>query len=292
MPFYPSGKRTLSFELFPPKTTAGETAMYQSTGELMAFQPDVITCTYGAGGSTRDKTLEITASVKQQFGVKVASHLTCVGSTQDQLRDYLRDAISRGVENIVALRGDPPKGETSFQMCEGGLRYASDLVALIKADFPELGIAVAGYPETHQEAISYADDLANLKRKVDAGGDAIITQLFYDNADFFRFRDDCDALGITVPIIPGILPVTNLAQIQRITSLCKAKLPSVFVAKLGEQDDTAWQFQVGVEQATEQVQELLDAGVPGIHFYVLNKSQATSEVLRGIGWSRLETSAS
>lgn len=289
MPFYPPGKRTLSFELFPPKTTAGETAMYQSTGELMAFQPDVITCTYGAGGSTRDKTLEITASVKQQFGVKVASHLTCVGSTQDQLREYLRDAISRGVENIVALRGDPPKGETTFTMCEGGLRYASDLVALIKQEFPDLGIAVAGYPETHQEAISPKDDLENLQRKVFAGADAVITQLYYDNADYFRFRDNCDALGIRVPIIPGILPVTNLAQIQRITSLCKARLPAGFVAKLSEHDDPNWQFQVGVEQATEQVKELLDAGVPGIHFYVLNKSQATSEVLRGIGWEHSAT---
>jgi methylenetetrahydrofolate reductase (NADPH) len=156
------------------------------------------------------------------------------------------------------------------------------LVALVRDEFPRYGIAVAGYPETHQEAISPEADLENLKRKVDAGGDCVITQLFYDNADFFLFRERCIALGITAPIIPGILPVTNLAQIQRITSLCKARLPAEFLAELAQQDDAEWQFQVGVRQASRQVQELVDAGVPGVHFYVLNKSPATSAVLSAI----------
>jgi len=280
--FYPAGRFHLSFELFPPKTPAAEAAMYDSVARLMAFRPDVITCTYGAGGSTRDKTLEITHQVRQRFGVRVASHLTCVGSTVDDLRGYLREAASRGIENIVALRGDPPKGQAAFEQTAGGLRFASELVRLIRGEFPAFGIAVAGYPETHQEAASPQADLDNLARKVMAGGHCVITQLFYDNADFFRFRDRCRELDIQVPIVPGILPVTNLAQIQRIASLCKACLPDDFVAELSAQDDPEWQFAVGVRRATRQVQELVDAGVPGIHFYVLNKSPATAAVLEAI----------
>jgi len=280
MSFYPAKKFCLSFELFPPKSAAAEQAMYDNVEQLMAFKPDMVTCTYGAGGSTQSKTLEVATRVKQRFGVRVASHLTCVGSTVDQLREYLTAAMRQGVDGIVALRGDPPKGQEQFTATEGGLRYASDLVKLIKAEFPSFGIAVAGYPEVHQEAVSPQADLENLKRKVDNGGDVVVTQLFYDNADFFRFRDDCERVGVRAPIVPGILPVTNLAQIQRITSLCKARLPESFLARLAERDDADWQFQVGVEYATQQVQELVDRGVPGVHFYVLNKSPATSAVLR------------
>ena len=257
--------------------------MYDNLAELMAFRPEVVTCTYGAGGSTREKTLEITTEVLRRFGVKVASHLTCVGSTVDELRGYLTEAWERGVRNIVALRGDPPKGETSFTPVAGGLRYANELVALVRKEFPQFGIAVAGYPEVHQEAPSAEVDLVNLKRKVDAGANVVVTQLFYDNADFFRFREQCERAGIRVPIVPGLLPVTNLGQIQRITSLCKAKLPASFVDKLSQKDDADWQFQVGVEQCTVQTQELLAAGVPGIHFYILNKSLATKAVLTGAG---------
>src|SRR5947208_116068 len=208
--FYPARSFTLSFELFPPKTPAAEEALWENLGHLMAFKPDVVTCTYGAGGSTRDKTLDIVERTKRRFGVRVASHLTCVGSTVEQLRSYLSEAKRRGIENIVALRGDPPKGETAFKPVEGGLRYASELVTLIRREFPRYGIAVAGYPETHQEAISPQADLENLKRKIDAGGHCVITQLFYDNADFFRFRTRCKEIDITAPVIPGILPITNL----------------------------------------------------------------------------------
>jgi methylenetetrahydrofolate reductase (NADPH) len=277
--FYPARPFNLSFELFPPKTPAAEEALWENVKQLMAFKPDVVTCTYGAGGSTREKTLDIVTKVKNLFGVRVASHLTCVGSTVDQLRGYLAEAESLGIDNIVALRGDPPKGESSFQPVEGGLRYASELVALIQREFGTFGIAVAGYPETHQEATSSRTDLENLKRKVEAGGHCVITQLFYNNADFFRFRDRCREIGITAPIVPGILPVTNLAQIQRFTSFCKASLPEILVAELGEKDDADWQFDVGVRWAVRQVQGLIDAGVPGIHFYVLNKSPATAAVL-------------
>ncbi|HUY91887.1 MAG TPA: methylenetetrahydrofolate reductase [NAD(P)H] [Pirellulales bacterium] len=281
--YYGPGKFGLSFELFPPKTDAGEEELFRHLEELVAFEPSYITCTYGAGGSTRQKTLEIVERVHQRFGCPVASHLTCVGSTADELRSYLREARSRGVGHIVALRGDPPKGETSFQAVAGGLRYASELVALIRGEFPEFGIAVAGYPETHVEALSPEADLENLKRKVDAGGDVVITQLFYFNEDFFRFRERCQRLGIQAPIVPGILPVTNLAQIRRITSLCGAKLPSAFVADLEvRSDDAEAQFELGVEFATRQTQELIDDDVPGIHFYVLNKSPATCRVLRSV----------
>jgi methylenetetrahydrofolate reductase (NADPH) len=216
--------------------------------------------------------------------VAVASHLTCVGSTVDELRGYLRQARDRGTAAIVALRGDPPKGETTFQPAAGGLRYAAELVALIHAEFPEFDILVAGYPETHQEAVSPAADLENLKRKCDAGADVVVTQLFYDNADFLRFRDRCRDLGIEQPIVPGVMPVTNYAQIRRIASLCKARLPDAFTRAFESAGaDEAAQFEAGVEFAARQVEELVAAGVPGIHFYVLNKSPATIRVLQAAG---------
>lgn len=276
---YQSKNSVLSFELFPPKNDAGMNDLLQSVGELAENKPDYYTCTYGAGGSTRDRTLSIISAVKDQHKIPVASHLTCVGSTREQLRSYLNSAKEAGVDYIVALRGDPPKGETEFRPVEGGLRYANELVTLIRDEFPEFGIAVAGYPEVHQEASSAEVDLLNLKRKVDAGADIIITQLFYDNDDFFRFRDNCHKIGIRIPIVPGILPVLTLPQVKRIASLCKANLPESFVGRLSERDDEQWQFNVGVEYATQQSRELLKAGVPGLHFYVLNKSLATNQIL-------------
>ncbi|QDU86890.1 5,10-methylenetetrahydrofolate reductase [Pirellulimonas nuda] len=280
---YAGGRFGLSFELFPPKSPAGEAALFHHVGRLVEFEPSFITCTYGAGGSTQQKTLEIVAKVRKDFDLPVATHLTCVGLTADQLRDYLRQAIEAGVLSVVALRGDPPKGETAFTKTAGGFGYANELVAMIRGEFAEMGIAVAGYPEKHLEAPDLATDLANLKRKIDAGADAVITQLFYHNEDFFRFRDACDAAGITTPIVPGLLPVTNFAQIQRITALCGAKLPQPFIDKLsaaGDDDDA--QFRAGVEFATEQTQQLIESGVAGIHYYVLNKSEAASEVLRAV----------
>jgi methylenetetrahydrofolate reductase (NADPH) len=269
----------LSFELFPPKTPEGNAALYGHLEKLMSFGPSYVTCTYGAGGSTRHLTLGIVEEVKKRFNVPVASHLTCVGSTVDDLRAYLADAKARGIDHIVALRGDPPRGETTFKAVEGGLRYANELVRLVRGEFPEFGVAVAGYPEVHQEATSGEADLENLKRKVDAGADVVLTQLFYGNDDFFRFRDRASKAGISVPIVPGVLPVTNLPQIKRVTSLCGASLPANLVADLERSADPDDQFKVGVEFAIAQVRELLAAGVPGIHFYVLNKSQATAAVL-------------
>ena len=280
---YGTGKFGLSFELFPPKTPQGEEALFAQVEELVKLGPSFITCTYGAGGSTREKTLDITARVRSLHGLDVASHLTCVGSTVDNLRAYLAEAARRGVQNIVALRGDPPQGESAFKPVAGGFRHANELVALIRSEFPAMGIAVAGYPEKHQEAPDEATDLANLKRKVDAGADVVLTQLFYRNEDFFRFRERCDQMGIRAPIVPGLLPVLSFAQIRRITSLCGARLPDDLVRALESQgENERGQFEVGVEFATRQTQELLDAGVPGIHFYVLNRAEATQRVLSNV----------
>jgi len=284
---YTRGQFALSFELFPPKTPETEAVMWKTVDELMAFDPALITCTYGAGGSTRGTTLHVLQGVLARHRVAVASHLTCVGSSVDELRDYLREACGLGVSSIVALRGDPPKGEEAFRPVEGGFRYASELVALIRAEFPQLGILVAGYPETHQEAASPEADLDNLKRKCDAGGDVVVTQLFYDNADFFRFRERCDKLGITSPIVPGVMPVTNYAQIRRIASLCKARLPDAFTRAFeAAGSDEAAQFEAGVAFAARQVDALIAGGVPGIHFYVLNRSPATVRVLDHVGMKR------
>jgi len=284
---YAAGRFGLSFELFPPKTPESEAAMWRTVDDLMEFEPSLITCTYGAGGSTRGTTLDVLRGVLARHDLPVASHLTCVGSTVDDLRAYLREAAAAGVTAIVALRGDPPKGETAFRQAEGGLRYAAELVALIKEEFPDFGVLVAGYPETHQEAASPEADLENLRRKCAAGGDVVVTQLFYDNADFFRFRDRCQAVGITAPIVPGVMPVTNYAQIRRIATLCKARLPDAFTRAFeAAGDDETAQFEAGVDFATRQVRELLDAGVPGIHFYVLNKSPATVRVLTNVDLQR------
>jgi methylenetetrahydrofolate reductase (NADPH) len=277
----------LSFELFPPKTEKGEDNLFRHVARLVDFRPDFITCTYGAGGSTQSKTLDVVARVRREFELPVATHLTCVGRTVDQLRQYLADASAAGIENVVALRGDPPQGDNEFRAVEGGLRYGNELVALIRAEFPQFGVAVAGYPETHREAPSPDVDLKNLRRKVDAGADVVITQLFYSNDDYFRFRERAQQAGISVPIIPGLLPVTNFSQIQRITSLCGAKLPAQFVADLeAAGDDVDAQFQVGAEFAARQLQDLVDAGIDGVHFYVLNRSEVTARVLENVDLRR------
>ena len=282
--YYDSDQPTLSFELFPPKTEKGKAAMFRHLERLLGFDPQYITCTYGAGGSTRDKTLDIVCEVKENYQTPVASHLTIVDATQQQLREYLRRARDGGVDHIVALRGDPPSGRSFFQAAAGGFRYANELVSLIRDEFPEFGIAVAGYPETHQEATSPQNDLENLKRKVDAGADIIITQLFYDNDDYYRFRDSCESIGIQVPIVPGILPALSLKQVKKITRLCGSKLPRTFENRFNQKpDDDDWQKQVGIEQAAMQVDDLLKNEVPGLHFYVLNKSESTSAILESLG---------
>jgi methylenetetrahydrofolate reductase (NADPH) len=279
---YATSRCAISFELFPPKTEAGLAALCDNVRRLTEFKPDFFTCTYGAGGSTQGTTLEVLKKVRDITNLPVASHLTCVGATVADLESYLAQAKSQGIDYIVALRGDPPKGTERFEPTAGGLRYANELVELIRAKFQDFGIAVAGYPEVHQEAPDARTDLDNLKRKVDAGADVVITQLFYDNADFYRFRDDCVAAGIGIPIVPGILPVTNFKQALRIASMCKACIPESLQTAMNSSDDPDQQFKIGVEHARKQSIDLIENHVPGIHYYVLNKSDAAEQLLDGL----------
>lgn len=281
---YRDGKPVWTFEVYPPKTEQGLEPLYEVVGSFRRYEPGFISVTYGAGGGTRDLSLRIAKDVVNRFGLPVTSHLTCVGSTVDDLRSWLAEAKQLGVANIMALRGDPPAGQKDFTAVEGGFRYAVDLVRLLKSEFPEFGIGVAGYPETHQEATSPEDDLRNLAQKVAVGGDAVYTQLFYDNDDFFRFRDRCAERGVERPIVPGLLPVLSLAQVKRITSLCKACLPDSLLDALDRcKDDAEAQVSIGVDHCRKQVEGLLKAGVPGIHFYVLNRADTINRILEGVG---------
>ncbi len=274
----------LSIEIFPPKTPQGDDAVFEHLQRLKAFGPAFVSCTYGAGGSTQTRTVELCERIQDELATPATAHFTCVGSTVEELHNWLTYAHSRGIRNIMALRGDPPQGEESFRAVEGGLRHANELVSLIREHSPRMGIGVAGYPEKHPEATNPQTDLDNLKRKVDAGADAVFTQLFYDNRNFFRFRDAYTAAGISVPLVPGIMPITSFARIRRITTMCQAVFPDDLSRRLESvQDDELAQFEIGVEYAIEQCRALIDADVPGIHFYVLNQSQACERILDALG---------
>lgn len=263
-------------------------SLFDHFEELASCNPSFVTCTYGAGGGTSTRTLEVLDWIRSDYPhIPFASHLTCTGHTVDQLQDYVREAVARGVQGIVALRGDPPGGGP-FEPTPGGLRHANELVALIRAAYPDLSILVGGYPEVHPEAPGPEADLENLKRKVDEGADVVLTQLFYDNAVYFRFRDRCEKAGIHAPIVPGILPVTNLTQVKRITGLCGAALTRRLTERLeAHGEDEEGQFAVGVYYAARQVEELVEQGAPGIHFYVLNKSRAAALICRALTLDRL-----
>ena len=270
----------MSIEIFPPKTAEGDAALKRNLQTLMDYDPAFVSCTYGAGGSTRDRTAYWCREIKNTFNRTAMAHFTCVGSTRQELKDWLDTAWSAGVRNIMALRGDPPVGQESFNAVDGGLKNANELVELIRETHPQMGIGVAGYPEKHIESPSMLADLVNLKRKVEAGADAIFTQLFFVNKNFFSFRDACDSMGVHVPIVPGIMPITDFARIKRITSMCGTVFPSDLAGRLeAVKDDDAAQFEIGVEHAIQQCQELIRAGVPGIHFYALNKSDACQRIL-------------
>lgn len=271
----------ISFEVFPPKTEAAMDNLRKILPDLVALDPTYMTVTYGALGSTRERTLEIAALIKRDYGMESACHLTCVGSSRADIERIVDEIRGSGLENIVALRGDPPKGETAFVPPPDGHAHANELVAHIRGFAGQnVGIAVAGYPEKHIEAPDLASDLANLKRKVDAGADVVITQLFYDNADYFDFVTACRARGITTPIVAGLLPVLSTKQIRRITSLCGSKIPPALHAALEQAgDDDLGAEQVGVQHCVAQASELLTRGVPGIHFYVLNKSSHMKRIM-------------
>ena len=282
--FYRPGQFGLSIEVFPPKTPRGDAALWETVERLTPFQPAFVSCTYGAGGTTRLRTIDICREIQERFGLTATAHFTCVGSTRDELCEWLDSAVDAGIGNIMALRGDPPQGSQGFRPMEGGLAHANELVELIRGRHPEIGIGVAGYPEKHTEAVDFETDLANLKRKVDAGADAVFTQLFYVNENFYRFRDACEKIGITAPIVPGIMPITEFARIHRITTMCGAVFPDDLSHRLqAAQDDKQAQFEIGVEHAIEQCRRLKSSGVPGMHFYVLNKSHACQQILEALG---------
>ena len=280
---FASNPFVVSIEIFPPKTEAGEETLRKHLQTLISHNPAFISCTYGAGGSTQAKTVSWCREILNELERPAVAHFTCVNSTQEQLNQWLDEAQAAGIRNIMALRGDPPQGEETFQAVDGGLSYANELVELIRNHPGQFGIGVAGYPEKHIQAPSLEVDQQNLKRKVDAGADAVFTQLFFDNKCFYRFRDSCNKLGISCPVVPGIMPITDFARIKRITSMCGSSFPSGLSSRLETvQDDADAQFEIGVEHAIRQCEDLRNNGVPGIHFYALNKSQACQKILEAL----------
>lgn len=275
-------RRTCSFEFFPPKTPEAATSLLRHAGELARLKPSFVSVTYGAGGTTRHRTLEVVAGLREKSGLNSAAHLTCVGHSRAELAEILDTLRARGVANLIALRGDPPADRKDFVPHPDGLRHANELVALIRERHGDaFGIAVAGYPEKHPEASDEDTDLENLKRKVDAGADAVITQLFFDNADFLRFRERCGAAGIRVPVLAGIMPVVSRKGVLRMTSLCGAKIPPALRERLDRAgDDDSEVEKAGTDWATEQCRGLLAEAVRGLHFYTLNRSGATLEIFR------------
>lgn len=276
------GRPSISFEFFPPKDEAGFDRLRQTLASLRDLRPTYVSVTYGASGAARRETIRLTTELRRDYGLEAMAHLTCVGSSQDELRSLLENIETGGVENLLALRGDPPTGTGPFQPHPQGFRYACELVALARkhSKFCVLG---ACYPEGHVEAPSLQADLDNLKRKVDAGCEVLITQLFFDNNKYFDFVARARAAGIGVPIIPGIMPITNVAQVKRFTRTCGASIPATLVNELHRlQDDPHAVLSMGVAHATAQCIELLQRGAPGLHFYTLNKSPATRTILTAI----------
>jgi len=271
-----------SFEFFPPKDEAAAAALLDVVRNLQELRPDYVSVTYGAGGSTRAKTLELVARIKNEIGIETMAHLTCVGHSKNEIRAILDDLARRGIENILALRGDPPRGQSAFTPHPDGFHYANELAEEV-ARGDRFCFGVAGYPEKHVEAKTLAEDLAHLKRKTDAGASFVTTQLFFLNDAYFDFVARARALGIGIPIIPGIMPVTNFAQIQRFAGLCGATLPAALVQELEPaQADAEAVGRIGVRYAAAQCRELLQRGAPGIHFYTLNQSRATREILESL----------
>ncbi len=278
-----SAKPVISFEFFPPKTPQGEAALFRTLHELKPLKPAFVSITYGAGGSERSKTAQWAARIQNEVGLLAMAHLTCVGSTREELLSVLHQYAQVGVQNIMALRGDPPKGAREFQPVAGGFRYASELVALIRSEFgATFAVAGGGYPEGHPEAVSLEADLHNLKQKVDAGLDFVVTQLFFNNALYFGFVERARRIGIEVPIVPGLMPITDLAQIRRFMDMCGASIPGPLLSRLEKAQTPEEVLEIGVEHTTRQAQELLEAGVPGIHLYTLNKSPATRRVMQNL----------
>ncbi len=274
-----SGPPSLSFEFFPPKDDIGFWDLYKTIESLKPMAPTYVSVTYGAGGSTRRKTIDLVSRIKKDVGIEPMAHLTCVGADREEIGRVLDELKANGVQNILALRGDPPEGQATFTAVAGGFRYANELVTFIRARHADLCLGGACYPEGHPEAPSREKDLDNLKRKVDAGVDFLITQLFFENADFLSFRDRAVRAGIALPIIAGIMPILSVKQIKRFTQMCGAKIPASLLHRIeAVEDDPEAVRQIGSYHAAEQCQALLKETVAGIHFYTLNRSTATRAI--------------
>ena len=271
-----------SFEFFPPRTDEAHQALLEAAHTLHALRPAFVSVTYGAGGSTRSRTIEISKQMQNEIGLNVMAHLTCTGSTRAELRGVLTDLEVAGIQNVLALRGDAPKDSATFEPAPGGFVHADELTAMIKRNF-RFCVGGACYPEKHVESASAEEDLQNLTRKVDAGAEFLITQLFFDNDKYFEFVRRARAAGISVPILPGIMPITNFDQIRRFTAMCGATIPPKLLAELEARRDHPEAVQdLGVAFATLQASELLARGAPGIHFYTLNKSPATRAIVSAL----------
>ncbi len=278
------GAPVVSFEFFPPKTEEGVEQLYRTVEELRKCRPSFVSVTFGAGGSTRDRTLDLVARIQQELGVVTMAHLTCVGGTQDEIAGILQRLADSGVENILALRGDPPKGEASFVPVPGGFRYASELVAFIREQSFEFCVGAACYPEGHVETRDLDADMKNLAGKVSAGVDFLVSQLFFDNEEFRAFVRRARAAGIEVPIVPGLMPVTNVSQTERFTQLCGSRIPQELQRRLRiVSNDPAAVVATGVQWSVDQGRSLLADGAPGLHFYTLNRSSATLAVHAALG---------
>jgi methylenetetrahydrofolate reductase (NADPH) len=283
---YASGSPVFSFEFFPPKTPVGDENLKEALEELKELEPAFVSVTYGAGGSTREKTLEIVKSLKEEWGLEAMAHFTCVGATIPELRATLDEMHAAGIDNVLALRGDPPKGQEDWTKTEGGLEYSYELVELIGADYP-FAIGAACFPETHIHATSAEEDLEYLANKVRFGVDFLITNLFFDNARFFDFVARARAAGVDVPIVPGIMPITRPHQIEGMAKMSGASIPPGLASELEKRgDDAEAVLDFGVAYATLQCAELLAAGAPGIHFYTLNRSPATRAILSALKLAR------
>lgn len=287
--FYSTRKRpVISFEVFPPHTSNGLKELEHTLNDLAYLSPDFITVTYGAMGTTRDKTLQVADYINNKLKVETACHLTCVGSNQDVVNSVLSEIDKLHINNIVALRGDPPKGESSFTPHENGFSHANELVKHIRkyeelngcSNSSKFGIAVAGYPEKHIEAPSFEIDLKNLKKKTDAGADVIITQLFFDNAHYFEFVKRVKNIGIDIPVVPGLMPILSAKQIKKITTMCGSSIPDELTEKLNDASYDA--EEIGINHCIKQLNGLLQNGVPGVHFYVLNKSNHIKKILKSV----------
>jgi methylenetetrahydrofolate reductase (NADPH) len=281
------GEPVFSFEFFPPKTPDGERHLAHALEDLTQLEPAFASVTYGAGGSTRERTIEIVKDIKQTHGVEAMAHLTCVGASKDDLGGVLEEIRGAGIENVLALRGDPPRGETEWKPHPGGLLYSTELAAMVAERHPDVAIGAACFPEVHPEAPDMAHDLRFLRAKVESGVSFLISQLFFDNRMYFDFVDEARAAGIDVPILPGIIPITNIPQLERITSLCGATIPEGLHQALGayvDQPDRV--LDLGVAYATLQCADLLERGAPGIHFYVLNKAPAARAILSALKLQR------